>query len=200
MIHVCTMNRESSHRMSAFYRRFYYPPSTVDSLSTSSLSTTSSSSSFEQIFSRLLDALIFTSAIAITAYSYLTGNLLTNTHSPNQVPLIPLSASTDQSSVLHHHYHKHHRKSFSEQSEEDKRKRTQAWAEQHSMLPVKKRTCSTVLPHARDHHLKREKKRTQSLPVNKVPKEEDEVLLRMEERLKSMIQEGQEALSSPVKY
>ncbi|OBZ90166.1 hypothetical protein A0J61_01785 [Choanephora cucurbitarum] len=195
------MNRESSYRMSAFYRRFYHSPSTVDSLSTSSLSTTSSSSSFEQIFSRLLDALIFTSAIAITAYSYLTGNLLTNTHSPNHSPpLIPLSAQ-DQSSVLHHHYHKHHRKSFSEQTEEDKRQRTQAWAEQHSLLPVKKRTCSNQLPHSRDQHLKREKKRTQSLPVNKIPKEEeDEVLLRMEERLKSMIQEGQEALSSPVKY
>ncbi|KAI8376961.1 hypothetical protein BD560DRAFT_391285 [Blakeslea trispora] len=251
MINVCAMNidreQQQYHRMSAFYRRFYHSStgthSTVDTMSTSSLSTSSSTSSFDHIFSKLLDALIFTSAIAITAYSYLTGSLLvTDTHPQCQhhthpieaplssPPLIPLSASTapyttttdhSNSPILHHHYHRHHkqqhnyasnRKSFSQEQkeciEDDKRKRTQAWAEQQIVMPVhaKKRTCSTShhslekkLPNTRDHHLKREKKRTQSLPVNKVPKE-DEVLLRMEERLKSMIQEGQEALSSPVKY
>lgn len=47
--------------------------------------------------------------------------------------------------------------------------------------------------------MKREKKRTQSLPVNKL-EQEDELITRMEERLQSLIQQGQEALSSNIKY
>lgn len=48
--------------------------------------------------------------------------------------------------------------------------------------------------------MKRERKRTQSLPVNKPLEKEDEALLRMEEKLQSLIQQGQDALSSPVGY
>lgn len=57
--------------------------------------------------------------------------------------------------------------------------------------------------------MKREKKRTQSLPVNQPPADDDtnSSIITPDEkedelisRLQSLIQQGQDALSSPVKY
>lgn len=47
--------------------------------------------------------------------------------------------------------------------------------------------------------MKREKQRTRSLPVNKLePEQEDELFSRMESRLQSLIQQGQEALLNKI--
>ncbi|KAI9331145.1 hypothetical protein BD770DRAFT_477831 [Pilaira anomala] len=198
------------------FNRFHYDPSSTasDSFSNSSFYTSSSkNSSFEVIFSRLLDILIFTSAIAITAISYLKGTLrpmveappITNNH--NSLPYNQKRHSHSEGS-----YNKPH-----DPIEDSKRRRTQEWAEQvltsttrscPTSTNNKKRSCSTtvlidskkVQPLSRDNNMKRERKRTQSLPVNKPLEKEDEALLRMEEKLQSLIQQGQDALSSPVGY
>lgn len=47
--------------------------------------------------------------------------------------------------------------------------------------------------------MKRNKKRTQSLSCLATKEQQEEILSRMEERLQSLIQQGQQALLSPVK-
>ncbi|GAA5809967.1 hypothetical protein MFLAVUS_003382 [Mucor flavus] len=212
-------------KMSSLYRRFYYTTSTTsDSYDNySSYTSSSRNSSIEVLFSRLLDALIFTSAIAFTAYSYLTGTLAQ--------PMVEAPKPNSLYRTRHSHSEGSYTRPQHDPIEDSKRRRTQEWAEQlimphpsqssshsnhnhghHSCPTSKKRSCSTTLlldskkvqPLSRDNNnnnMKREKKRTLSLPVNKpVAEKEDEALLRMEEKLQSLIQQGQDALSSPVGY
>lgn len=114
VLNVCTteMDRYRHHqhqRISSLYHRFY--PMSNDDLS--SYTSSSKNSSFEVIFSRLLDALIFTSAIAITAYSYLTGTLIDQPVSYVEAPPKPML-----------------KKMTTRHIEDSKRRRTQEWAEQ----------------------------------------------------------------------
>jgi hypothetical protein len=113
VLNFCTteMDRYRHHqhqRISSLYHRFY--PMSNDDMS--SYTSSSKNSSFEVIFSRLLDALIFTSAIAITAYSYLTGTLIDQPASYVEAPPKPIM-----------------KKITTKQIEESKRRRTQEWAE-----------------------------------------------------------------------
>lgn len=119
--------------------RYYYESSTTGSYDT--ISTTSSrNSSFEVLFSRLLDALIFTSAIAITAYSYLTGTLIDKPAAliVENKPLVTYTP-TKKNLVL-------------DPIEDAKRKRTQQWAEDQLQIPtiqLKRRSYPTgkvILP------------------------------------------------------
>ncbi|KAL9539106.1 hypothetical protein MBANPS3_010468 [Mucor bainieri] len=197
VLNVCTteMDRYRHHqhqRISSLYHRFY--PMSNDDLS--SYTASSKNSSFEVIFSRLLDALIFTSAIAITAYSYLTGTLLDQPVSYVEAPPKPIL-----------------KKMATRQIEDSKRRRTQEWAEQQLLTqPVvltgvvassssksskKKRSQSTshIKVQPLDLDMKRDKKRTHSLPAKPVERE-DEII----SQIQSLIQLGQDALSSPVNY
>ncbi|GAN02622.1 hypothetical protein MAM1_0025c02067 [Mucor ambiguus] len=162
----------------------------------SSYTASSKNSSFEVIFSRLLDALIFTSAIAITAYSYLTGTLLDQPVSYVEAPPKPIL-----------------KKMATRQIEDSKRRRTQEWAEQQlltqnivltgvapsssSKSSKKKRSqsASHIKVQPLDLDMKRDKKRTHSLPAEPVERE-DEII----SQIQSLIQLGQDALSSPVNY
>ncbi|KAI8993127.1 hypothetical protein BDB01DRAFT_831986 [Pilobolus umbonatus] len=202
------------HKISSLYRRFSwsYQPSSTGSYDTfSSYTASSRNSSFEAIFSRLLDVLIFTSAIAITAYSYLTGTL-----DQAYVEGPPSSRSVG--------YHPHKRHSVSSGTrknnemiythivEDSKRRRTQEWAEQQ--IPqeplLRKRYSSSSslsdrkvqLPSSKSSHnkshMKRDKRRTQSLPVNEPVEKQDEALTRMEEQLQILIDQCHDALSSTV--
>ncbi|CEP12656.1 hypothetical protein [Parasitella parasitica] len=156
----------------------------------SSYTSSSKNSSFEVIFSRLLDALIFTSAIAITAYSYLTGTLLDQPASYVEAPPKPIM-----------------KKIVTKHIEDSKRRRTQEWAEQQILnqpivltgVAKAKKKRSTSSSHIKvqplDLDMKREKKRTQSLPSKPVERE-DEII----SQIQSLIQLGQDALSSPVNY
>lgn len=134
VINVCTTELDGSRR----YRNLISDgrrnhSTTSDSYDNYSFyTTTSRNSSFEVIFSRLLDALIFTSAIAITAYSYLTGTL----QQPfvEAAPKPVLVGYKKRPSEKTKHY---------DPIEEAKRKRTQEWAEQQ-IIPHKKRSCSLL--------------------------------------------------------
>lgn len=148
VLNVCTteMDRYKHHqhqRISSLYHRFY--PMSNDDLS--SYTASSKNSSFEVIFSRLLDALIFTSAIAITAYSYLTGTLLDQPVSYVEGPPKPIL-----------------KKMATRQIEDSKRRRTQEWAEQQILTqPI---VLTGVAPSSSSKSSK--KKRSQSTSHIKV--------------------------------
>ncbi|KAI8874741.1 hypothetical protein K501DRAFT_339088 [Backusella circina FSU 941] len=212
------------HRISSFYRRFSWnyqqshnssTGSYYDTYSNSSIS--SKNSSLEVIFSRLLDVLIFTSAIAITAYSYLTGSL--DAPSPFVVEAPPMKIAPF--GVYSNRSYKRHSSKrdiviLQDPIEESRRQRTQEWAEQqlhpqdhhhhhhHHHHQTKRHSAPMALL---DNNRKiqspklsrREKKRAQSIPNNKpVEKEDDEMFSRMEERLQSLIEQGQAALTSQI--
>ena len=80
-----TTNNSSSSQSSSSYHK-------ISSLTSSS---SSSSDIIEMLFTRIVDALIFTSAIAITAYNYWIG-ALDNNNATNAQPSLT-------SSVQHHH-------------------------------------------------------------------------------------------------
>lgn len=133
------MDRYRHHqhqRISSLYHRFY--PMSNDDMS--SYTSSSKNSSFEVIFSRLLDALIFTSAIAITAYSYLTGTLIDQPASYVEASPKPIM-----------------KKIATKQIEDSKRRRTQEWAEDQIL------TQPIVLT-----GVKNKKKRSQSISYIKV--------------------------------
>ncbi|KAG0763872.1 hypothetical protein G6F57_010851 [Rhizopus arrhizus] len=152
-----------------------------------------SNSTFELIFSRLLEALIFTSAIAITAYTYITGTLF-NQKSSSLIVEGPRSSSPPPM-IQKNAY----------DDNDMKRRRIQAWAEEQKLITpqtTKKRHSScTLLNETKVQlpHMKRNKKRTQSLSCLATKEQQEEILSRMEERLQSLIQQGQQALLSPVK-
>lgn len=146
VLNVCTteMDRYRHHqhqRISSLYHRFY--PMSNDDLS--SYTSSSKNSSFEVIFSRLLDALIFTSAIAITAYSYLTGTLIDQPVSYVEAPPKPML-----------------KKMATRHIEDSKRRRTQEWAEQQIL------TQPIVLTGVAPSSSKSKKKRSQSTSHIKV--------------------------------
>ena len=66
-------------RLSPLYRRPLYPEA-ADDVSTAYTSTLPQPTLLAFLLSRLLDAFIFTSAIAITAYNYWTGDMLPPAH------------------------------------------------------------------------------------------------------------------------
>ncbi|KAI9272546.1 hypothetical protein BY458DRAFT_508585 [Sporodiniella umbellata] len=149
--------------------------------------------SFESLVSRLLDVMLFTSAIIITAYSYLTGTL------PSTRPIegAPLSLSSPPPPPLH----KNKIIYRIEEKDLQKLKRTQAWAQEQIATPLacnnrKKRHSSASLFIQPKIQTPRDKKRTRSLSCLSGSNQE-EVISRMEERLQSLIQQGQEALLSP---
>ncbi|KAJ8660929.1 hypothetical protein O0I10_003151 [Lichtheimia ornata] len=96
------------HRISVPNRRYNYrdplPPPPTPSSYYSSLSSPrsnskqSSSDMIELLFTKLLDALIFTSAIAITAYNYWTGSL-NNSRQQGTITAGPSSSSSSSSST-----------------------------------------------------------------------------------------------------
>lgn len=149
---------------SPVYRRFSWNyqsnSTTTDSFDNYSFYTSSSrNSSFEVIFSRLLDALIFTSAIAITAYSYLTGTLVQPfVEAPKPKVLVEYRGPPSSNNSSSHRHHHHHHSMVVDPIEDSKRKRTQEWAEQQVQQPAiqqrepsspipssKKRSCSSTL-------------------------------------------------------
>lgn len=137
---------------SVLFNRFHYDPSSTasDSFSNSSFYTSSSkNSSFEVIFSRLLDILIFTSAIAITAISYLKGTLRPMV----EAPPITHNHNLPYNQKRHSHSEGSYNKPL-DPIEDSKRRRTQEWAEQvltsttrscPTSTNNKKRSCSTTV-------------------------------------------------------
>ncbi|ORE07653.1 hypothetical protein BCV72DRAFT_334997 [Rhizopus microsporus var. microsporus] len=187
----------------------------VTSTTTGTTTTTSSSSlrpisSFEVLFSRLLDVLIFTSAIAIATYSYLTGTLFSSSFVESSVSTTTTtttsSPSTPTASTPTHHHKIQYKLPYKyEEPDLIKRRRIQEWTQEQKLTYTKKRHSSTSLLENKKVQLprntKRDKKRTQSLSSLSIDRQPEEILLsRMEERLQSLIQQGQEALLSPVKY
>ncbi|CAO3684464.1 hypothetical protein G6F70_000570 [Rhizopus microsporus] len=183
----------------------------VTSTTTGTTTTTSSSSlrpisSFEVLFSRLLDMLIFTSAIAITAYSYLTGTLFSSSLVESSASTTTTSSSTPTASTPIHHHKIQYKPPYKyEEPDLIKKRRIQEWTQEQKLTYTKKRHSSTSLLENKKVQLprntKRDKKRTQSLSSLSIDRQPEEILLsRMEERLQSLIQQGQEALLSPVKY
>ncbi|KAG0167590.1 hypothetical protein DFQ28_000840 [Apophysomyces sp. BC1034] len=157
----------------------------------------------EVIFSRLLDAIIFTSALAITAYNYWTGSL-------EQPPPPP----TTRPALIKQWRQQQQRRSVVIQEpellEDSRRQRIQQWAEtvpttNQIMVQLQRPSSPPVSTTAskRSDAPKRDKRRTQSLPNNPATvqilmakQKEDEMFARMEERLQSLIQQGQAALTS----
>ncbi|KAL0083548.1 hypothetical protein J3Q64DRAFT_1822674 [Phycomyces blakesleeanus] len=193
-------------RMYLLYRRFQPPGSEEEYHTSGNLSTT------KLVISRVLDAMIFTSAMAITAYNYCTGTLdappaavqitpppQNNTHiNPKKKPSLEIQTPAD--------------------TEDDvKRRRTQQWAEtvsEHSTRTKLEKAVqhrkSQQLPQRLDinQKTKRDKRRTKSMPSNTLSgtqlrllteQETDETMARLEETVQSLIQQGQEALGSTVK-
>lgn len=164
-----------------FYRRLYHnhqqggqllhssTNTTTDSSSLSydnysSYTSSTKNSSFEVIFSRLLDALIFTSAIAITAYSYLTGSLAAGIGEAPKPVLVGYHPTTEHSlkrhasnnsllidSTIHNNSHSD-RLQVVDSIEDSKRKRTQEWAEQQIIVPITT-TTTNVHSHSHSHSL-----------------------------------------------
>ncbi|RCH87337.1 hypothetical protein CU097_004798 [Rhizopus azygosporus] len=184
----------------------------VTSTTTGTTTTTSSSSlrpisSFEVLFSRLLDVLIFTSAIAITAYSYLTGTLFSSSFVESSASTTTTTSSSTPTASTPIHHHKIQYKLPYKYEEPDliKKRRIQEWTQEQKLTYTKKRHSSTSLLENKKvqppRNTKRDKKRTRSLSSLSIDRQPEEILLsRMEERLQSLIQQGQEALLSPVKY
>ncbi|CAO3687060.1 unnamed protein product [Rhizopus stolonifer] len=139
-------------------------------------SPSSTSSSFEILFSRLLDVLLFTSAIVITAYTYITGTL------PNPLPLVDAPPP-----VLH-------KNMITYKLEEEGLQKTKRVKEQ-KLISRKKRHSSASFSENKVQ-LPRDKKRTQSLSCLSTSKQE-EMFSRMEERVQTLIQQGEKALLSP---
>lgn len=126
----------------------------VTSTTTGTTTTTSSSSlrpisSFEVLFSRLLDVLIFTSAIAITAYSYLTGTLFSSSFvesSASTTTTTSSSSSTPTASTpIHHHKIQYKLPYKYEEPDLIKKRRIQEWTQEQKLTYTKKRHSSTSL-------------------------------------------------------
>jgi cell division protein FtsL len=132
VLDICPTMESTKPRYRYHHHHHHRQSSTTASYDT--ISTTSSrNSSFEVLFSRLLDALIFTSAIAITAYSYLTGTLI-DKPAALIVENKPLVTYTPKRNLV------------LDPIEDAKRKRTQQWAEDQLQIPtvqLKKRSYST---------------------------------------------------------
>ncbi|KAG1437528.1 hypothetical protein G6F56_013061 [Rhizopus delemar] len=143
-------------------------------------SPSSTSSSFEILFSRLLDILLFTSAIVITAYTYITGTL------PNPLPLVETPPPALHKNMITYKL---------EEEDLQKTKRAKAQAQEQKLTNRKKRHSSASLLENKVQ-LPRDKKRTQSLSCLSTSKQE-EMFSRMEERLQTLIQQGEKALLSP---
>lgn len=123
----------------------------VTSTTTGTTTTTSSSSlrpisSFEVLFSRLLDVLIFTSAIAITAYSYLTGTLFSSSLVESSASTTTTSSSTPTASTpIHHHKIQYKLPYKYEEPDLIKKRRIQEWTQEQKLTYTKKRHSSTSL-------------------------------------------------------
>ncbi|ORY96130.1 hypothetical protein BCR43DRAFT_491116 [Syncephalastrum racemosum] len=228
-------------RISAIYHRHSGDHS---SLSISSLSSSSSRKSgsvmFEMFFSRLLDAIIFTSAVAITAYNYWTGSL--------EQPQLTAGPSFGHDTQQQHghvdfrqwrqlHAPPRPQANHTPQSqgtlENSKRQRTLRWAEtiaqqqEYNKHQYPRASAPNVpVAHAETRsyaaldpqYQRSQQRRTQSMPnipggststststssktasdKSSKKEKEDETLARMEERLQSLIEQGQAALSSKV--
>ncbi|KAI8148880.1 hypothetical protein BJV82DRAFT_663230 [Fennellomyces sp. T-0311] len=212
-------------RISTFYRRYRENNTCNQSQSSYSSLTSSKSDIIEMLFSRIVDALIFTSAIAITAYNYWMGSLDSNPAQPSVTSSGPATPTMDIRQWRQTHAPKlnHDVAKQPDFLEDSKRQRTQHWAEsmakqqqhvqqqhvqqQHSrpksklvQFPNEPISKSDPAPEPEPSR----KRRTQSLPPPKKSNDaqaahkEDEMLSRMEERLQSLIEEGQAALTSKV--
>ncbi|CDH58752.1 predicted protein [Lichtheimia corymbifera JMRC:FSU:9682] len=174
---------------------------------------------FMLLFSRLIDAVIFTSAIAITAYNYWTGDL--PQPAANHQVLIssaPAPSRTSSSS-------RSKRNSYASASSplvQVRRRMTEEWAadtlqdndqqdshHQHhnrastyarpTFASMNKFHSSPAIvgdqqPHKNQQHV-RTKHRSKSF--NQPKQSQDEMLARMQTQLENLIQEGQAALNSP---
>ncbi|KAI8979510.1 hypothetical protein BDF20DRAFT_835519 [Mycotypha africana] len=103
MLNVCTtdsVNRRNKPQREN--HRQLSPWTSTDSITSyySFPLTTSKGSSIEALFSRILDVLIFTSAIAITAYTYVTGALI-HQQTPKAITNSPSSTSTFQNTSIY---------------------------------------------------------------------------------------------------
>ncbi|KAI7879907.1 hypothetical protein K492DRAFT_188407 [Lichtheimia hyalospora FSU 10163] len=190
--------------------------------STSGTTTTTSNNFFQPaffmlLFSRLIDAVIFTSAIAITAYNYWTGDLPqpAQTHQA-LISSAPAPSRTSSSS-------RSKRNSYASGSSplvQVRRRMTEEWAadtlqdkEEDSHRQQQNRASTYARPtfasmnkfHSspavvgdqqpnKTQHV-RTKHRSKSF--NQPKQSQDEMLARMQTQLENLIQEGQAALNSP---
>ncbi|KAI9260801.1 hypothetical protein BY458DRAFT_557499 [Sporodiniella umbellata] len=141
----------------------------------------SMTSSFEILFSKVLDIFIFASAVAITVYNYLTGTL------PSQsVHIVEPPPPTLQKKMV----------TYKLEEEMLKKRRVHEWAEGQKTTTEKseRRHSSACLPDRKIVQPSCSMKRTQSLSCTM----EEETLLKMEETLQSLILQCQETLQSPV--
>lgn len=111
--------------------------STYSQSSTTTSALSSRPAIFELLFTKLLDALIFTSAIAITAYNYLMGALDNSPNTPQPAPIVDikqwrqantayrLPSPTTATTRIPEHHHQHHHDFL----QDSKRERTLQWAE-----------------------------------------------------------------------
>ncbi|KAI9015238.1 hypothetical protein CLU79DRAFT_889968 [Phycomyces nitens] len=180
-------------RMYLLYRRLQ-PPGPEDEVYTPKNTSTT-----KLVLYRVLDAVIFTSAMAITAYNYCTGTL----DAPPAVQITPPPQKKKTTLEIQ----------LPPEDEDIKRIRTQEWAEkvsEHSRpkidtLPYYKKD-QPVSP-LDSQKSKRNKRRTKSMPANTLSgtqrlmteQETDETMARLEEAVQSLIQQGKEALGSTVK-
>ncbi|KAF7726245.1 hypothetical protein EC973_008955 [Apophysomyces ossiformis] len=203
-MHTCRNPISIPERITSFYRRYHLPSTdSYDSYSYYTSTSSRQSTAMEIIFSRLLDAIIFTSALAITAYNYWTGSLDPPAPPPPTRPALIKQWKKQQQ-----------RKSVviqePEALEDSRRQRTQQWAEtivtSNQKLVQRQRPSSPPVMATASRRAdapKRDKRRTQSLPNNPAAvqilmekQKEDEMFARMQERLQSLIQQGQAALTS----
>ncbi|CDS07356.1 hypothetical protein LRAMOSA01305 [Lichtheimia ramosa] len=190
---------------------------------TGTTTTTSSSNNFFQpaffmlLFSRLIDAVIFTSAIAITAYNYWTGDLPqpAATHQA-LISSAPAPSRTSSSS-------RSKRNSYTSSTSplvKVRRRMTEEWAadtlqdneqdqhQQHNrastyarptFASMNKFHSSPAVVSGDQQHNKSQHVRTKhrSKSFNQPKQSQDEMLARMQTQLENLIQEGQAALNSP---
>ncbi|KAI9499625.1 hypothetical protein BDB00DRAFT_866488 [Zychaea mexicana] len=165
-------------RISALYRRYRENNACSQSSSSHNSSLTSSSSSrsdiIEMLFTRIVDALIFTSAIAITAYNYWIGAL------DNSAPQASLTASshyhqqTQQQPVLDiRQWRQTHAPKLNHDAvvkqhdflEDSKRQRTQRWAE---TLAVSQQHQQQQSNHHQQHHRQHSRSSSRSAQKTKM--------------------------------
>ncbi|KAI8144343.1 hypothetical protein BJV82DRAFT_607071 [Fennellomyces sp. T-0311] len=192
-------------RLSSLYRRQLYPEAADD--------VPSVSYSFPQptllalLLSRLLDAVIFTSAIAITAYNYWTGELL-NPPQKQQGLLAAAPIVQQQQQQIQYDERKSRQVSNPMNKLVDtRRQRTEEWAEcltksqqqqQQQQQPRKSTYAQPTLASMSKSQATKQRSKHRSKSFDQPREEQDEMLARMQTQLQNLIQEGQAALTSTV--
>ncbi|KAI7879368.1 hypothetical protein K492DRAFT_208320 [Lichtheimia hyalospora FSU 10163] len=106
------------------------------------------------VISKLLEALLFTSALALAAYNYYKGDL----HKPERIEASPAMYDNEHDRIMdirqwrhmhppltrqYHHHHHHHPRQQRESFQDSKRRRTLEWAESMARQSQHSRTNSS---------------------------------------------------------